>query len=147
VKWEVHLDDPGDLFVRNRVQLMIYRRLDDGRTEVVFRDGSTHVLGADPLRDEEGLPAAGFTIPTDALEGLRQAIDKRLGQRYDESLVFELRQVLELERRRNEDLVGRLLDAALDYPKELLELGISGLARRRSAARPTDPGYTDEEPF
>lgn len=150
--WNVHLADHGDFFVRGRVRVLISRDAGD-RLELVLQDGSAFVDRDQviPLQDVDGTGRPwGYDIPADALGALRDAIDEKLGRRYDEVLVFELRQALDRLATRYDDLVDRIAGAALDTHTTELAIGHLGRVARpgrveEAAGRPVD--YTDEEPF
>lgn len=150
--WNVHIAEHGDFFVRGRVRVLISRPAGD-RVELFLQDGSAFVDPdqAVPLEDVNGTGRAwGYEMPADALTALRDAIDGRLGRRYDEALVFELRQALERLTSRYDDLVDRIAGAALDTHTTELAIGHLGRVARPGrveevAGRPVD--YTDEEPF
>jgi hypothetical protein len=135
--WNVHLADHGDFFVRGRVRILISRDAGDRIVELALQDGSAFV-DADqtiPLEDVNGTGRPwGYEIPADALFALRDAIDEKLGRRYDEALVFELRQALERLTNRYDDLVDRIADAAVDRHTTELAIGHLGRVARPSAA-------------
>lgn len=115
--YRVQIHENADYFVRNRVAILVAEELGDGRVavEVPEQDGEATVYRRVGLVHGEKMPsAAAIMLPMPALAPLRDAIDERLGRRYDVALVDELRAALELERRRYDDVVARLSDAALD---------------------------------
>lgn len=150
--WRVQLADHADFFVKNRVRVLISRDAGD-RVELALQDGSAFVDRHQPipLEDVNGTGRSwGYEIPADALPALRDAIDEKLGRRYDEALVFELRQALDRLTTRHDELVDRIAGAALDTHTTELAIGHLGRVAARSGA-PEDPhrrpDFTDEEPF
>lgn len=115
--WKAHIDDRSSP-LRRSLRLLVYRDLAGTGTEVVLADGTRHVYAEGDVDD--GAPV-GWLIPAEALEALREAIDERIGRRYDEALVFEVRATLERERTRVDDLVEKVVDAALDAPRQVLD--------------------------
>lgn len=101
--WRVAIKD--ERFPRNEATIVVYRPFSDGRTEVLLRSGERYVL-------EQGVEAdieLGFSVPWDALETIRDAIDERVGWRPDSVLVAELRAALDHEKERVDRVLGRLL--------------------------------------
>jgi hypothetical protein len=101
------IDNAPDFFLRRRIGLLVARENVAG-LEVDFPDPDMAgawvrktILHGDPLPE-----GAIVGLPLDSLEAVRDAIDARLGRRYDEALVAELRATLDHER----TLVATLLD-------------------------------------
>lgn len=118
--WEARVLELDSFFALHKVRILLARHL-GASMELVLQDGSFYTQREDDPREPELEVPPGWIVPLDALEAIRDALDERLGRRYDEALVFELRQALERERTRNDELVEKLADAALYRPSELLE--------------------------
>lgn len=103
--WVVRIGDSYDMFTRDLVGLVIYRELSEGRVEVIERVDGDALMARKVCQRGEQLPV--LLLPHDSLPALREAIDARLGLRYDENLVKQLRADLEAERAR----VDRILEA------------------------------------
>lgn len=124
--WEAWIDNDS-MWMRNLSTIKIVDR-GAGATEVLVElsrsdqgveYGFFHIADSATASLESQLPDGVVPIwpvvPTAALPAIRDAIDERLGRRYDESLVKELRAALDIERNRIDRLTERLARYAAPY--------------------------------
>lgn len=98
--WRVRITE--DAWLRGNARIIVWRPIGEGRVEVLAHEGLVHTISTTESTPDD----VGLEVPSDALRAIRDAIDERLGVRYDESLVSELRSTLAKERERVDRILG-----------------------------------------
>ncbi len=110
--WRVVVQDSPGSFLRNRVTLIVYRNVGDGMAEVddLSPTGETRkIINPNIVTDEEYRFAS---IPRDALDALREALDRHLGDHPDRKAEKVLQEALSVERARVDKVLAAMVDPA-----------------------------------